>query len=125
MRRINIYIIFVALIILAALFSFLYVFNIYEVTYLVNPPSLFANNESTVTISSEPINAFGWRAPFRNAPADFNIKEGSDLIEIMFEDNHKGILKLKAKNKHGKIVIYIKSKYALLPSAVEINIYPR
>ncbi len=123
MRRIKIYFIFIILIILAAMFSYLYVFNIYEVTYAVKPQSLPADSKSIITISSEPINAFGWEAPFRKAPAAFNIKEGNDLIDILSEDNGRGILKIKSKNKPGRIILYVKSKYALLPSAIEINIY--
>ena len=124
MRRINIYIIFIVLVIFAGIFSYLYVFNIYEVTYAVKPQSLPADSKSIVTISSKPINAFGWKAPFRKAAAKFDIKGGNDLIDILSEDSSRGILKIKSKNKPGKIVLYIKSKYALLPSAIEINIYP-
>ena len=124
MRRNIIYIIVGALVILAVIFSYLYVFNIYEITYSVNPSSLYSDNESVVTISAEPVNAFGWKIPFRNSYAEFNIKEGKDLVDVLLEDNRKGILKLKAKNKTGTVVVFIKSKYALLPSSIEIHIYP-
>jgi hypothetical protein len=124
MRRIGIYIIAGIFIILLLVFSLLYVFNIYEVTYIINPQSLRAGSESAVTISSVPVNGFGWRAPFRSAPAEFKIKEGNDLVEILSENTRKGILKLRAKNKPGKVIIYVKSKYALFPSSLEINIYP-
>lgn len=122
MRRINIYIIAGIFIILILIFSFLYIFNIYEVTYTIKPQSLYADSNSTVMISSKPVNAFGWKAPFRNAHAYFDIKEGKDLIDILSEDNYKGILVLKAKNKPGKIIVYVKSDCALLPSSFEINI---
>jgi hypothetical protein len=125
MRRINIYIIAGIFLILILIFSFLYIFNIYEVNYTVKPQSLFADSESVVTISSIPINAFGRKAPFRKAPADFIIREGKELIDIIAEDSSKGILILKAKNKSGKIVVHAKSRYALLPSSFEINIYPK
>ncbi len=125
MRRINIYIIAGIFIILALIFSFLYIFNIYEVNYTINPQSLYADSESIITISSKPVNAFGWRASLRVAPADFKIKEGNDLVDIISEDNNNGVLILKAKNNPGKIVLYVKSKYALFPSSIEINIYPK
>jgi len=125
MRRINIYIIAGIFLILILIFSFLYIFNIYEVNYTVKPQSLFADSKSVITISSKPINAFGWKAPFREAPADFKIKEGKELTDILAEDSRKGILILKAKNKPGKIVIYAKSRYALFPSSFEIIIYPK
>ena len=124
MRRNIIYIIIGAVIILTAIFFYLYVFNIYEITYSVNPSSLYSDNESIVIISAEPVNAFGWKIPFRNSYAEFNIKEGKDLVDVLLEDNRKGILKLKAKNKTGTVVVLIKSKYALLPSSIEIQIYP-
>ncbi len=124
MRRTTIYFIAGSLIILVVIFSYLYIFNIYEITYSVNPSSLYSDNESMVIVTSDPINAFGWKIPFRNAYAEFNIKEGKDLIDILSEDNKKGILKLKVKNKTGTVVVYIKSKYALLPSEVVIHIYP-
>jgi hypothetical protein len=124
MRRIEIYIIILLLVISAALFSYLYLFNIYEVIYTVNPESLFADNQSVVTITAEPINSFGWKVPFRNVPAHFQIKEGNDLINIISEDEKKGILKLRAKDKIGTVLVYIRTKFALLPSSVEIRIYP-
>ncbi|MEJ2618112.1 MAG: hypothetical protein P8Z35_24355 [Ignavibacteriaceae bacterium] len=125
MRRINIYIIGGILIVSAFLFSFLYIFNIYEVDYTINPRSLYADSISIVTVSSRPVNAFGRKTPFRSAPADFEIKEGNDLVEIISENKKEGILIIKAKDKPGKIILYIKSRYALFPSSIEINIYPK
>ncbi|MFZ0452697.1 MAG: hypothetical protein WCE54_08860 [Ignavibacteriaceae bacterium] len=125
MRRNNIYIIAGILIISAFIFSFLYIFNIYEVNYTINPQTLYADSRSIATVSSKPVNAFGWKTPFRTAPADFEIKEGNDLADIISEDNKKGVLILKAKNKPGKIILYVKSRYALLPSSIEINILPK
>jgi hypothetical protein len=124
MRRGAIYFILGILILLALIFSYLYIFNIYEITYSVNPSSLYSDNESTVIITADPVNAFGWKIPFRSTYAEFNIKEGKDLIDIISEDNKKGILKLKAKNKNGTVVVRIKSKYSLLPSEIVIHIYP-
>lgn len=124
MRRTTIYLIAGSLIVLAVILSYLYIFNIYEITYSVNPSSLYSDNESTVIIAADPINALGCKIPFRNTYAEFTIKEGKDLIDILSEDNKRGILKLKAKNKNGTVVVHIKSKYAILPSEVVIHIYP-
>ena len=124
MRRITIYIIAGTFIFLIIIFSFLYIFNVYEVTYSVIPRNLYADSKSTVTISIKPVNAFGWKTPFRNATANLIIKNGKELIDILSEDINKGILILRAKNKQGKIIVYIKSDYALLPSTLEINILP-
>ncbi|MEJ2615400.1 MAG: hypothetical protein P8Z35_10600, partial [Ignavibacteriaceae bacterium] len=111
--------------ILAFIFSFLYIFNIYEVIYNVTPESLYADSKSIVAVSCIPVNAFGWKTPFRTAPADFKIKDGKDLADIISEDNRKGILILKAKIIPGKIILYAESKYALFPSSIEINIYSK
>ena len=122
MRRIKIYIIAGIFIIVVLIFSFLYIFNIYEVTYTTKPQYLYADSSSTLMISSKPVNAFGRKAPFRNAPAYYEIKDGKGLADILSEDNEKGVLVLKAKNKPGKIVVNARSDYALFPSSLEINI---
>lgn len=124
MKGTKIYLILFLIILAAALFCYNYIFNIYEVTYNLSSNSLFADNKSTVTISTIPLNAFGWKAPLRNAPTNFEIREGKYLVEIIFQNNKNGILTLKAKNKTGQIVVFVKSKYALLPSSFEIPIYP-
>ena len=126
MKALNINILIVVLLFLLII-SFLlyqYVFGIYEVTYNVTPEKLFADNQSTVTIKAIPINSFGWKAPLRNVYATFEITEGSDLINIISEKQAEGTLILQAKNRTGKVVVLIHSKYALLPSSIEITIYP-
>ncbi len=124
MRRNKIYIIFILIIILFALISYFYLFNIYEVIYSVNPEELYADNKSSVTITSQPINALGYKSPFRSAPCEFIIKEGGKLVNVILKEDDKGILKLNAKDKTGMVIVYIKSKYALFPSLIEIHIYP-
>ncbi len=124
MRRSNIYIISAILLLIAAFAAYHYIFSIYEVIFSVHPKELYADNQSTVTISVVPLNAFGWEAPLRNSPAKFEITEGTDLVEIFSLDEKNGIMILKAKNKTGRVAVLIKSKNALLPSAVEIEILP-
>ena len=124
MRRKEIYLILVLLVFIAGFFSYHYIFSIYEVTFKVTPDKLYADNNSTLIIEAVPVNSFGWQAPFRNAYSEFTFNEGKDLIEIIFQDNSKGILKLRAKEKSGKVSITIKSKYSLLPSTIEIVIEP-
>ena len=112
------------LIILASVFFFIYLFNIYEVIYTVEPSSLNADNISIITISSKPINAFSKKIPFRIVPVESNIKEGNDLIDVLSKNESKGSIKLKAKNRAGTVIIHIKSRYDLFPSLMEIHIYP-
>jgi molecular chaperone DnaK (HSP70) len=71
-----------------------------------------------------PLNSFGGKAPFRKSYAEFTFNEGKDLVEVIFQDNANGILKLRAKEKPGKVSVTIKAKYSLLPSTIEIIIEP-
>ncbi len=88
------------------------------------PEALYADNQSEVVISVVPLNSFGWRALFRTASAEFVIKEGLPLVEIIKIDKVNGRLILKAKSEKGKVVIEIKSPFSLLPTIIEIPVYP-
>jgi hypothetical protein len=124
MRRINIFLIFILLIIIAGFAAFHYLFSIYEVIYKITPQKLYADNSSTVVIDVVPLNSLGWKAPFRKAYSDFILVEGKELVDVILIDNVNGKLILKAKEKPGKVTITIKSKYSLLPSTLEIIIEP-
>ena len=124
LRRSKIYLTFVLLILIAGFSLCHYLFSIYEVTYKITPDKLYADNTSTLVIEVIPLNSFGWRAPFRKAPAEFMINEGQNLVEIISNNQSIGVLKLKAKEKSGKISVTIKSKYSLFPSTIEIFIEP-
>ncbi len=88
------------------------------------PEALYADNQSEVVVSVVPLNSFGWRALFRTASAEFEIKEGLPLVEIIKIDKANGKMILKAKSEKGKVVIEIKSPFALLPTIIEIPVYP-
>lgn len=105
-------------------FLYQYLIKIYESTVKVEPQNLFSDNQSTITISVIPLNSFGWKALFRNSPAEFEIMEGGSLIEIELLDKEKGKLILKAKSETGIVLVRIKSKHSLLPMIVEIQIQP-
>jgi hypothetical protein len=124
MRRSNIVVVIVLIIVVLLLLVYQYVFSIYEVTYSVKPETLYADNTSTVTVAAVPLNSFGKEAPFRNVSVNFEIKEGSELIEILSEDPDDGFIILKAKNGTGTVVLLARSTKALLPSLIEIPIYP-
>jgi hypothetical protein len=124
MRRSEIYLIFVLIVFIAGFSAYHYIFSIYEVTYKVTPDKLYADNNSTLIIEAVPVNALGWKAPFRKSYSEFTISEGKDLVEIIFSNNNSGILKLRAKEKSGKVSVTIKTKYSLLPSTIEIVIEP-
>ena len=124
MRGIEIYLIFALLLLIVGFSSYYYIFSIYEVTYKITPDKLYADNTSILIIEVVPINSFGWRAPFRKPDTEFTFNEGKELIEVVFLDNPNGILKLRAKEKSGKVSVIIKSKYSLLPSTIEVIIEP-
>jgi len=124
MRSGNIFLIIALLILISGFLLYQYVFSIYEVTFNLRPNRLFADNKSNLVIEAIPLNSFGWRAPFRNSPSEFTIIEGADLIEVVFIDAVKGTIKIKAKDKPGKVAITIKPKFSLFPSTIEIIIEP-
>jgi hypothetical protein len=113
------------LLILITLFSIYYfIFNIFETTVQVEPKDIFADNHSIVNISVVPVNALGREVPLRTVPAAFEFSEGKDLVDVIKEDINNGKLILRAKDRAGTVIIFVKSKYSLLPSLVEIHIYP-
>jgi hypothetical protein len=124
MGRSEIYLILILIVFVAGFSSYHYIFSIYEVTYKITPDKLYADNNSTLIIEVVPINSFGWKAPFRKTFSEFTINEGKDLVEVIFQDNSNGILRIRAKEKPGKVSITIKSNYSLLPSTIEIIIEP-
>ena len=101
-----------------------FVFSIYEVTYKTGSNRIYADNESVVEINAIPVNSFGVRAPFRKVYAGFIIKEGAELVEVIKKDEETGKIILKSKAKTGIVIIHINSKYAILPTEIQINIIP-
>lgn len=99
-----------------------FVFNIYETTFKLSSNNLYADFASTIEIETIPINSLGFRVPLKNSPADFEILEGSSLIEIAAKDSAKGIFRIRAKGEIGKVVVRVKPKYSLLPTIFEFNI---
>ena len=125
MKRGNLIIfIIVPSVLLIIFFSYQYLIKVYESTVEVKPKNLFADNQSTITISVVPLNGLGWEALFRTSSAEFNVVEGVSLVEVILLDNEKGKLILKAKSEAGKVVVEIKSRHSLLPMLVEIYVQP-
>ena len=101
-----------------------YLISIYEVIYEVTPEALFADGRSEIKITAIPLNGIGSKALFRTAEAEYTIIEGGHLVDIVKYDKTSGILILRAKNSTGSVKITAKSSYALLPSLINIKIYP-
>ncbi len=117
-------IILILITLIASLAVYHYLFSIYEVEVKVNPKNIYSGKSSEVTISVIPINAIGKRALYRKVYANFDIIEGKNLAEIVLEDRNDGKLILRIKGEAGKVVVKVKSEYALLPSEIEIPILP-
>jgi hypothetical protein len=124
MGRSEIYLILILIVFIVGFSSCHYIFSIYEITYKVTPDKLYADNNSTLIIETVPINSFGGKAPFRKTFSEFTFNEGKDLVKVIFQDNSNGILRIRAKEKPGKVSITIKSNYSLIPSTIEIIIEP-
>jgi hypothetical protein len=123
-RRINIFTITIILFLVLIFLCYHYLINIYEVRVITEPEALYADNQSTVVVSVVPLNSFGWKALFRTVTAEFEIKEGASLVETVKVDTKNGKLFLRAKDETGKVTILVKSEYSLLPTIVEIPVYP-
>lgn len=123
-RRINIYTAVIIILLVIGFLFYQYLVNIYEVTVLVEPEALYADNHSTVIVSVIPLNSFGWKALFRTVTAEFVIEEGNSLVETIKTDTKNGKLFLRAKYETGKITVRIESEYSLLPTIIEIPVYP-
>ncbi|MDP2302727.1 MAG: hypothetical protein Q8N03_09945 [Ignavibacteria bacterium] len=114
----------ISLVLLILLAVHHYIFSIYELTYQQNTTKLFADEQSILIIEAIPVNALGKKAPFRNANTKFEIREGSDLVDVLINDYESGIIKIRAKSRTGKVVIHSKSQFSLLPTSFEILIEP-
>ncbi len=124
MQKFQMLIILILITLIASLAVYHYLFSIYEVEVKVNPKNIYSGKSSEVTISVIPINAIGKRALYRKVYANFDIIEGKNLAEIVLEDRNDGKLILRIKGEAGKVVVKVKSEYALLPSEIEIPILP-
>ena len=97
-----------------------YLFNIYEVKYILSENSLKSNSTSEIEIVAIPLNSFGSKIPFRNITANFKIIEGDSLVISRKEDRDK--LFLKAKQTKGDVIIIASANYGLFPSKIEIEV---
>jgi len=102
--------------------TYYFIFNIYEVTIKTEPKFLFADQNSKIKIEVIPVNALGWQVPFRKAKSNFEIREGSEFVEIEQLSEDEGLLILRSKGRPGKVGIVITSNYSLLPMYIEIEI---
>lgn len=101
----------------------MYVLNIYGDVIVKDPENLYADNTSTIIIEAIPINAFGWKIPFRKSWAEFNIIEGENLIDIIQKNDKDGMIILRSRGIPGKVEISVKTKFSLFPNLVKVEIF--
>lgn len=125
-RKNKILLLFLLIIIIAAgTAAYLYIFNIYEVTFSVSSKTLMADNKSISVIQAIPVNAFGWHVPFRTVIATYKVVEGKNLITIIKQDSVSGLLMIKANEEAGKVSIEAHSPKSLLTSIIDLIILPK
>lgn len=120
MNKVEIRLILVVLFIFFSFSALKEVFTIYSIDVKTNPQFLFPDGNSTATISVVCLNRFGFVVPFREFKTDFEIVEGSKIIEILSKDSNK--LTIKSRYEVGKVILLIKNKYTVIPIKVEISI---
>lgn len=85
-------------------------------------PEDFVNDAGNriVKVSSKPLNALGWRAPFRNVSNNYRVISGNEYVEDFQSDGINASFVLK--NSGGDTIkISVKSKYSLYETLLEFN----
>jgi hypothetical protein len=108
----------VFLIAFSAVYHFL--FSIYEVEVKTNFIKNYSGDTSDVKVSVIPINSLGKKIIFRKVHAEFEITSGANFADIILCNKKKGKMVLRVNRNRDVIIVRVKSKYALMPSEVEI-----
>ncbi len=109
---------------LLAIVLFNYVFSIYETKFDVTRDVLYADGATTATITAIPVNAWGFKAPFRKGTTRYIIEEGADKVDILLNDEQNGIFSIRSKLIAGRVVIRAIPAKSLFPTKFELEIYP-
>ncbi|VAX25808.1 hypothetical protein MNBD_IGNAVI01-2878 [hydrothermal vent metagenome] len=112
----------ITVIILLAVFAWLYLFNIYEVKVVVSPEYLLTGNNAEVTVNVIPVNSFGGKAPLRNVKAKFQIEKGEEIIRSFTINSDSNLATIKPNGKVGKIILIVESDFGLFPTRIEIPV---
>lgn len=121
-RRKKILIPILLIILIIFLFMALYVVNVYGDVIEKEPENLFVDPSSTIKIRVVPVNAFGWKIPFRKSKAEFLFIEGSNLVDIIEENKKEGYIILRSLGVPGKVELNVKSEFTFVPTLVSIEI---
>lgn len=101
----------------------MYVFNVYGDIIIKQPDNIYAEHSSTIKITVIPVNAFGWKIPFRKSNAEFVIIRGESIVEIIEENRPQGFIILHSKGIPGIVEISVKSRFSLFPNLVTFEIF--
>ncbi len=77
------------------------------------PPVLRASETSALTVSVFPVNLLGFRTPFGETNARFEIEQGTNLVQM--EDVSPGVVKIRSRGMEGEATLGI---YALKSGAL-------
>ncbi len=114
------YVITLFVLVSIGIFTWFYLFNIYETKIFVHPKSLTTNLNSIVEISVIPLNSFGRQALLRTTSAKFEVISGDSLVKI--SENTLDKITLHSLGKVGKVEVLITPQISLFPSKIEIEI---
>ena len=86
-KKLKVFSLAILILSLAGFILYYFIFNIYEIEVTVSPKMVFADPSCEIQIEIKPINAMGWKVPFRTATGKFKIVKGNNIVEII--KNHK------------------------------------
>jgi hypothetical protein len=90
----------------------------------VKPEVLRANPNSELTISVYPVNLMGFKTPFGETNARFDVEQGANLIEL--REISPGIAKVRSKGIEGEATVGIYSlKSGILIQKILVKILPK
>ena len=110
-----------AVILITAFLLHSYVFSIYETVF--DPIGKEFKSGDTITITTRPINGFGFKAPLRTSPFKYEIKEGPELFIVVKDESPSGNLVLKFTDT-GDVKILVSPEHALKPTLFEFRVHP-
>jgi hypothetical protein len=97
--------------------------NISRVDFIADPPSLFPDGRSTVTIKAIPYNAVGFRVPFKSVRVFYEIEIGREKVDIISRDINS--ITLRAKHATGDIILRARIGGDTIPYEIVVPIMPQ
>ena len=102
-------------------FSWLLLFNIYEIKVSVNPKTIeIPNNKTEIRII--PLNSFGKEVLFRKVKAQFFIESGTELIDEFKISDDSSSAHIYVNGNDGIIELIVETNKNLFPTKIEIPI---